>query len=147
MTEIKNAEKFSYEMLVREGHLDTFGHMNNATYLQILEEARWEIITQRGYGLQEIQQKGIGPVILEIHIKYLRELKLREKIVIETQCIAVEKRKITRLLHEIKNSAGDVCCTAEIIVALFDTRTRRMISLPPDWLNALGIEIEEQKNA
>jgi len=142
MTEIKNTEKFYYELLVKEGHLDSFGHMNNATYLQILEEARWEIITHKGYGIPEIQKKGIGPVILEIQIKFLREIKLREKIIIETQCVAMEK-KVTRLKHEIKNEQGKLCCTAEIVVGVFDTQTRKMIELPKDWLEAIGIkEIE-----
>lgn len=139
MIQIKNAKKYIYELLVREGHLDSFAHMNNATYLQILEEARWEIIQGKGYSIPEIQEKGIGPVLLEIHIKYLRELKLREKIRIETQCIAVEN-KITRLKHEIYNEKNKIACEAEIVVGVFDTKTRRMVELPKDWLEAIGVE-------
>lgn len=30
-----------YPVVIREHHLDTFGHVNNAAYLDILEEARW----------------------------------------------------------------------------------------------------------
>ncbi len=140
MAEIKNAKKFYYELLVREGHLDSFGHMNNATYLQILEEARWEIVSHNGYGLDDIKKKHIGPVILEIQIKFLREIKLREKIVIETQCTAVEK-KVTHLRHEIRNSENKLMCTAELIVGVFDTNTRRMINLPQDWLACIGVEV------
>ena len=140
MAEIKNAETFTYELLVRENHLDTFGHMNNATYLQIMEEARWEIITNRGYGVRDIQEKGIGPVILEIQIKYQRELKLREKIVIETKCISTEK-KIMRLQHAIKNTQGVVCCTAELVLGVFNVHTRKMIEIPQDWLEAVGVHL------
>ena len=143
MSNIKNAEKFSYELMVKEGHLDTFGHMNNATYLQILEEARWEIINARGYGVEDIQAKGIGPVILEIHIHFHRELKLREKITIETQCMTLE-RKVTRLKQDIKNSQGKLACTAEVVVGVFDLNTRRMVDMPQEWLIALGVELEEE---
>jgi hypothetical protein len=31
--------KHEYEALIHERHLDTFGHVNNAAYLEILEEA------------------------------------------------------------------------------------------------------------
>ena len=40
-----------YQLVIREQHLDTFGHVNNAKYLEILEEARWDLITGNGYGL------------------------------------------------------------------------------------------------
>ena len=40
---------FHYEFTVVETHLDFMGHMNNATYLQVFEEARWEIVVHRGY--------------------------------------------------------------------------------------------------
>ena len=39
---------FTYEMLIKEKHLDTFGHVNNATYFELLEEARWDFITNNG---------------------------------------------------------------------------------------------------
>lgn len=138
MTQILNAHTFSYPLTIREGHLDTFLHVNNATYLQILEEARWEIIANRGYGLDDIKRRGIGPVLLEVHIKFRKELKLREKIVIETKCTSVEN-KITRLTQEIKNEDGKVCCSALITIAVFDIKTRKIIPLPQDWLSALGV--------
>ncbi len=34
-------EAHEYHLLILEKHLDTFGHVNNASYLEILEEARW----------------------------------------------------------------------------------------------------------
>ena len=42
---------FVYYLIIRESHLDTFGHLNNATYLQLFEEARWDYITNRGFGV------------------------------------------------------------------------------------------------
>ena len=51
---------FVYETLIRESHLDTFGHVNNATYLQLYEEARWELITRNGYGLAKVRESLIA---------------------------------------------------------------------------------------
>ncbi len=69
-----------YSLLIRESHLDTFNHVNNAQYLTLFEEARWQVITERGFGLKEIQQSGTGPVVLEASLRFKREIKLREKI-------------------------------------------------------------------
>mgnify|MGYP002626401055 CR=1 FL=1 len=70
------APTYRHEVLIKEKHLDTMGHMNNATYLQLFEEARWDLITANGFGLKEIQQKKQGPTILEINLRFKKEIRL-----------------------------------------------------------------------
>jgi thioesterase III len=130
-------QKHSYSLLIREFHLDTFGHVNNATYLQILEEARWELITSQGYGLDYIKKTGLGPTILEINIKFKRELKLRQKILIETELLSYEKI-VAVMAHTIKNESDQICCQAEIKFGLFDVHKRKLVSPTPEWLRAIG---------
>ena len=72
----------TYPILIKESDLDTFGHVNNATYLKLFEEARWDLITKNGYGIKTIRETKLGPTILEIKIRFLKELRLREKITI-----------------------------------------------------------------
>ena len=52
---------FKYPVQIGESHLDTFGHVNNAKYLEIFEDARWELISKNGYGLEEVHRRKIGP--------------------------------------------------------------------------------------
>lgn len=132
-----NFEKFYYPLLIRESHLDTFGHVNNATYLAILEEARWDLITPRGFGLKTIQKIGQGPTILEWHIKFQKELKLRQKIMIETQALSYEK-KIGVLQHDIYDEEQHLCCAATMTFGLFDLKERKLILPTPEWLYAIG---------
>src|SRR5690606_24856377 len=79
-----------YELLIQERHLDTFGHVNNATYLQIFEEARWDLIDSRGYGMGKIRETGLGPVILEAHVKFRREVKNRTRVTIRSDLVEYE---------------------------------------------------------
>jgi acyl-CoA thioester hydrolase len=65
-----------------ESHIDTFGHVNNAAYLEILEEARWDLITRNGYGLDEVQRRRIGPIVLDVHLRFVRELRNRQAVII-----------------------------------------------------------------
>src|ERR1700733_13474161 len=109
---------FSYPIMIKETYLDTFGHVNNATYLTLFEEARWDLITKNGYGLNKIQETGCGPTMLEIKLCYLKELKLREEVVIESQMLSYEK-KIGKMAQKIVRS-GDVCCNFEVVFGLFD---------------------------
>jgi len=126
-----------YPILIKEGHLDTFGHVNNAVYLALLEEARWDLLTSNGYGLAKIMETRIGPTILEIKINFLKELKLRDEIVIETKLVSYHK-KIGIISHEIKRG-DERCCTTEIKLALFDLNLRKIISPTPEWLQGIGV--------
>jgi acyl-CoA thioester hydrolase len=65
-----------YEVIIRESQLDTFGHMNNAAYLVLFEEARWDFITNNGYGLNEVIQLKKGPVILDVAMRFKKEIRV-----------------------------------------------------------------------
>lgn len=134
-------EKFNYPIFIREHHLDTFGHVNNATYLEILEEARWEFITARGFGLKTIQQSALGPTILEWHIKFLKELRLRQHYIIESETLSYND-KIGTLRQDIVNEKKEICCQAQMTFGLFDLKQRKLILPTPEWLYAVGWNAE-----
>src|SRR6185312_17375102 len=96
---------FEYPLLIREHHLDTFGHVNNAVYLEIFEEARWEIIARNGFGMEHIRATGLGPVILDIHLTFKHELRLRSKVTVRTQMVSYEG-KIAELKQWITDEKG-----------------------------------------
>lgn len=132
------AKTFSYPIVIKEHHLDTFGHVNNATYLSLFEEARWEIITENGYGFQKIQKSAQGPVILEIKLTFLKEIRLRETIIIETQLTSYND-KIGILTQKMMRDQ-ELCCRAEFVFGLFDLKERKLILPTKEWLVAVGVE-------
>lgn len=127
---------FSYPVVIKETYLDTFGHMNNAMYLTLFEEARWDLITGNGYGLEKIIATGLGPTVLEIKLNYLKEIRLREEIIIETQLLSYEE-KIGKLMQKMIKS-GTICCTAELVFGLFSLKERKLVLPTAEWLNAVG---------
>lgn len=127
---------FAYKLTIKEFHLDTFGHVNNATYLQIYEEARWEFITQNGYGLDKIRSTGKGPVILEINIRFIKELGLRENITIYSQTGEYEG-KVGKIRQWIVDEQGSICSDVEMKIGLFDTQLRKLVAPTENWLTAI----------
>ena len=128
-----------YTVFIHEAHLDSFGHVNNAVYLSLLEEARWDLITNRGFGLDEVNKRQIGPTILEVNLKFRREIKNRETIVIRTR-LESQAGKISRLKQSMVNSKGEEACAAEFTIALFDMKARKLIAPTPEWKHAIGLE-------
>ena len=128
----------TYEVLIRESHLDTFGHVNNAAYLVLFEEARWDFITNNGYGLKKVQELQQGPVVLELNLKFKKEIILREKIRVTMELVEV-KGKISRFRQQMIKEDGTVATELELIFGLFDLRTRRLIDPTSEWKKAMGL--------
>jgi YbgC/YbaW family acyl-CoA thioester hydrolase len=129
---------FEYSVQIKEFHLDTFGHVNNAIYMALYEEARWDFITKHGYGLEKIQQEKKGPVILESTIRYRRELINREIIKIVSEPIDPEKSKIMTINQKMLKSDGSLASEAIFTVGFMDLRERKLIMAPEDWRKACG---------
>lgn len=127
-----------YEVVIRESHLDSFGHVNNAAYLTLFEEARWDFITRNGYGLQRVQELQQGPIVLELNIKFKNEITLREKIRITLELVN-SRGKISHFRQEMIKQDGTVATELELTFGLFDLKTRRLIDPTPEWKKAAGL--------
>jgi YbgC/YbaW family acyl-CoA thioester hydrolase len=129
---------FSYPIIIKEVYLDTFGHMNHATYLTLFEEARWDFATKNGYGMEKIQETGLGPTILELKLRFLKELRLRQEVIIETSMLSYRKK--IGILGQRMVRDGEICCEAEFVWSLFDLKKRKLVMPTADWLRAIGME-------
>lgn len=131
--------KFDYRVQVKEFHLDTFGHVNNAMYLVLYEEARWDFITNNGFGLDRIKADKMGPVIIEAQVKFKRELINREWIHIQSRPGEVNG-KLMEINQQIVRPDGKVASEAKFVVGFMDLKVRKLIVPPQDWLKACGYD-------
>lgn len=132
---------YEYDLTILEQHLDTFGHVNNAVYLTLYEEARWDFITKNGLGLKQILETKIGPVLLDLNLTFKSELNNREKITIVSQARPEMRNKYVMVLDQkILKESGKVASTLALSVGLMDLNLRKLISPTPEWLHALGLE-------
>jgi thioesterase-3 len=125
--------------IVKPEHCDVYGHVNNAHYLTLFEDARWDLITANEYGLDKIKACGIGPVILEAHVKYLSELREGEAIVVETVGLTYEG-KVGTLQQVMKSEAtGKVSSEAVFTFGLFDLKARKLVQPTAEWEKGIGL--------
>ena len=74
------------EVQVRGYELDSFGHVNNAVYLNYLELDRWNVFYENGFISDKEGNRikgGLFPVVIETNIRYLREMVLFDEVVIK----------------------------------------------------------------
>ena len=128
---------FSHTIIIKESHLDTLGHVNNAVYLMLFEEARWQYLNSKNYPLEVVLKEKKGPVILDLQLKFLKELKLRDKIQVTFEPLDIQK-KIFKILQKMINEKGEVAAELTMTSAFFDLQTRRIIDPNDQWNHVLG---------
>ena len=67
--------KSIFKLSVRGYELDSFGHVNNAVYLQYAEAAKWDFFYKSGM-IDEMKANNLFPVILENKLRYMHELRM-----------------------------------------------------------------------
>jgi YbgC/YbaW family acyl-CoA thioester hydrolase len=128
---------FEYKFIVTNELTDEYGHVNNARYLDLYEDARWNILEVSGLGADMLKTNRIGPVILEVNVRFSRELLLGEEITIITS----SRRKNDLIFYfdqQMINSSGKIASKAVFTAALFDLDKRKMIRADESWLKAFG---------
>ena len=136
------SQPHKYKVTILEQHLDAYGHVNNVAYIALFEEARWDLITAAGCGLDEVKSSGIGPVVLEIQTKFRKELRLRQNIVIETTTESWQG-KVGVIRQVMTDASGTIYCEARFTMGLFDLGARKLIRLNSKWANVLGCSPED----
>lgn len=133
---IMNAEIHQYPLTIQETDLDLYGHVNNTSYLILFEQARWDLITKNGWGLKKINEMKQGPVILELNLRFHKELNARDEIIIQTQMNSYLK-KIGKMTQKMLRG-DELCCTLDVTFGLFDLKERKLLLPNAEWLKGIG---------
>lgn len=124
--------EFVYEVIIKESMLDMMGHLNHAAYLTVFEEARWDICARQGMTIERMQERGIGLVVIEANIHYRKELRARDRVVIRTRFLDID-RKIWRVSQTMHKDDKELCSTLHIKGAVFHLQERRLILGDAEW--------------
>ena len=132
--------EFVFETNIAGNHLDVFRHVNNANYLELYEEARWDFLEKNGFGLERIMRDKVGPVILDINVTFKAELKNRDKIKIISHPGEMKHKYIMNLHQKMVKEDGTIASTILLLIGLFDLDKRKLILPTKDWFKAIGMD-------
>ena len=91
---------------VRGFHVDHFGHVNNARYLEFLEESRWVYFEKNNLIDDFFHKKGVIPIVKKITIEYLKPSFTGQTLKIKTSCSIVYEKDI-EMLQTIHDAPSD----------------------------------------
>jgi len=98
---IYNRKIFGYEC-------DIYGHLNNANYLHLYEEARADALEEMDMSVEKLSEEGVHIYLSEINLTFKIGLPVGEKVVIDSRMIKAT-RATSIWKQEIFNSASKLC--------------------------------------
>lgn len=116
------------EIKVRGFHLDIYQHVNNARYLEFLEEARWEYLEETG-DIAFFQSLGLAWVIVNININYRAAATMGQTLEIDTGLSKLGGK--SAVFHQQITVKGTdiVVADADITFVLMDQKTGKAIPI------------------
>ncbi len=110
---------------VRGYHIDLFGHVNNARYLEFLEEARWSFFEENG-GAIAFARLNLNFVVVNINISYRNPAVMGDVLRIESamQSIGRSSAVMKQTVKLAQN--GSMVADAQVTFVFLDPASGRV---------------------
>lgn len=122
---------------IRWGDVDALGHVNNATYLTYLEQAR--VTYFQALGLWDGLTGKVGPIMARCEIDYRLPLVAADQVVVYTRCTRLGTRSFDteQLITRLRDGGSEVAAQSRIILVVYDYSTLRSTPMPELWREKL----------
>jgi thioesterase-3 len=117
----------SSEIKIRGYHLDMYGHVNNARYLELLEEGRWDYIEQ----IPDFREKleGFMFFVVNININYRRPALLGQTVVVQTRMGHVGNKSAVIHQEIFLKGFQTMVADADVTFVIADPSTQKALAL------------------
>jgi acyl-CoA thioester hydrolase len=129
---------FETDVAVRYDDIDSYGHVNNATYGTYLEEARIDYMAEvMGEDTGILDADGdTGTLIKTLELEFERPLELTDHATVALRIPDLGTTSF-RFEYEIRDRHG-VVATAETTVITFDREAGEPTPIPDEWRDAIA---------
>lgn len=116
------------QIKVRGFHIDVYQHVNNARYLEFLEEARWDGLENTD-SFQWMSARNIAFVVVNININYRRPAVLGDLLTITSHIQQLNGKSGVLSQAVTLEPEGEVAADAQITFVCIDLKTQKALAL------------------
>jgi len=134
--------KSTVQIKVRNYHLDHFGHVNNARYLEFLEEGRW-MYSEENQLIKAYKEKSINHAAVNININYRKSATEGDILVIATDIKKRSDRSVSFYQEILLKETGELIADATVTNVFLDSETSKVITteaLAEFWPDLLSVD-------
>lgn len=134
--------KHGTKIRVRYAETDQMGVVYHANYLIYMEVARVEALRALGFPYSSLEKQGLAFPVVNVDIKYIRPAFYDEELTIFAGFSKMSAAKI-EIDNEVFNPAGELLCTAKVILVSIDMNTKKTCPIPTHLVQALQEKMKE----
>ena len=120
------------ELTVLPQWIDYNGHMNVAYYVLAFDQGVDAFMSFIGITTNYINQRQASVFTLEIHVNYIRELHLGDRLQLNCQLLDFDAKRVHYFLQMHHAEEGYLAAVSEQIMVHVDLKTRRSSAFPND---------------
>lgn len=136
-------EQLTTRLRVRSYELDSFGHVNNAVFLNYLEFAREEFLRQKGLGFDSFKSWQTFPYVIKITIEYKSPAKSDDWLEIRGSIPRWTRTRFTMEKEIFNLTTNRLAARAEVVLAFVNER-ERPVAIPPEFREKFQMNELEQ---
>ncbi len=125
------------EILVRGYHTDLYGHVNNARFLEFLEEARWALLEER-VDYRALHEQGVGFSVVNININYRAPALPGTVLELFARIDEVGKKSAVMFQEIRKKGTTEVVADAQVTFCLWNLKTGKALPIEGEFLALVG---------
>ena len=111
------------KIVIRGYHLDAYRHVNNARYLEFLEEARWQYLDQ--INKTELDKYDFSFIVVNININYRKSVTVGDTIDISTEIEKIGNTSMTFSQKITEEGTNDLVCDANVTFVILNNKTQQ----------------------
>lgn len=119
---------FKTKIKVYGFHLDLYGHVNHARYLEFFETARWEFMASR-MNLGELDALGIAFVIVNININYRQPAYLGQILEVHTVLARIGGKSAQFNQKIYPDGSDQLVAEIDLTFVMLDTKSKKILPI------------------
>ncbi|MDP2411372.1 MAG: thioesterase family protein [Pseudolabrys sp.] len=134
----QSAPFLSSVMAIEPAWIDYNGHLNVAYYGVLFDRAVDEAYELIGVGPDYLKQTGHSTMVVETHMRYLRELHLDHPVQVSVQLLDYDAKRF-QVFEELRHATeGWVAATCETMTLHVDMTAKKVAPFPEAVMEALA---------
>jgi acyl-CoA thioester hydrolase len=132
---------FSLRRRVEWRDIDAEQHVNNAIYLNYLDDVAWQVSGAYGWPMSRLRDEGFAVIARRLHIQYRQPALLDDELEISTWLSDVKRVSAVRNFRIMRVADQEVLAQAYTLFVLVSTETNQPMRIPAHFLDEFAANI------
>lgn len=123
---------------VRWSDIDANMHLIHTAYSGYMAHTRMCYLADHGIDMTALNDAGLGPVLLNEHIHFIKEVRPHESVYVDISLSGMDKQyRIFQFDQGLYKSDGRIAAFSRLMIGFISMQERKLAAIPPKWIDPI----------